>query len=122
MDSQMKKGLLDACVLAVIEKGDTYGYRLTQKTVEMLNVSESSLYPVLRRLEQQGCFETYSRESGGRLRKYYHMTEEGHRRLFGIRSEMGELYRIIEFIMKGDGIPALPERTENTPLNGEENV
>ena len=122
MDPQMKKGLLDACVLAVIEEGDAYGYRLTQKTVEVLKVSESSLYPVLRRLEQQGCFETYSRESGGRLRKYYHMTEEGRRRLLGIRSEMGELYRIIEFIMKGNSIPALPEVSENPPSDGEKSI
>jgi len=118
MDPQMKKGLLDACVLAVIAEGDTYGYRLTQKTVEVLNVSESSLYPVLRRLEQQGCFETYNRESGGRLRKYYHMTEEGHRRLYQIRSEMDELYRIIEFVMKGDGIPALTEANAGSPWDG----
>lgn len=102
MDPQLKKGLLDACVLTVIEGGDTYGYSLTQKAVELLGVSESSLYPVLRRLEQQGCFETYNAEYGGRLRKYYRMTSKGRERLEGMRADMNELHRIIEFIMGND--------------------
>ncbi|MBE6929525.1 MAG: PadR family transcriptional regulator [Clostridia bacterium] len=99
MDPQMKKGFLDACVLAVVEKEDAYGYNVTQQTINLLHVSESSLYPVLRRLEQQGCFETYNAEHGGRLRKYYHMTELGRQRLAQLRSEMNDLKKIVEFIM-----------------------
>ena len=111
MDPQMKKGLLDPCVLAVIEKGDAYGYSLTQQTVALLGVSESSLYPVLRRLEQQGCFETYNAEYNGRLRKYYRMTETGRQKLAASREDMQDLYRIIEFIMheNGEGPKALPD-------------
>lgn len=110
MDPQLKKGLLDACVLTALERGDAYGYSLTQQIVSLLHVSESSLYPVLRRLEQQGCFETYSAEYGGRLRKYYRMTEEGRARLESSRRDMQELYRVIEFIMKEKGgAQALPE-------------
>ncbi|MEA4823659.1 MAG: PadR family transcriptional regulator [Clostridiaceae bacterium] len=116
MDPQLKKGLLDACVLAVIEDRDTYGYSLTQKTVELLGVSESSLYPVLRRLEQQGCFETYNAEYGGRLRKYYRMTPKGQERLSDMRADMNALHRIIEFIMgndaKKDGITRLSDGGE----------
>lgn len=110
MDPQMKKGLLDACVLAIIEVGDTYGYSLTQKAVSVLKVSESSLYPVLRRLEQQGCFETYNQEYCGRLRKYYHMTDTGRERLEQIRSEMDELYQVVAFIMgESESVKLLPE-------------
>lgn len=101
MDPQMKKGFLDACVLAVVEKEDAYGYNVTQKTIELLQVSESSLYPVLRRLEQQGCFETYNAEHNGRLRKYYHMTDEGRQRLAQLRAEMNDLQKIVKFIMAG---------------------
>ncbi len=101
MDPQMKKGFLDACVLAVVEKEDAYGYNVTQKTIELLQVSESSLYPVLRRLEQQGCFETYNAEHSGRLRKYYHMTDEGRQRLAQLRAEMNDLQKIVKFIMAG---------------------
>ena len=103
MDPQMKKGFLDACVLAVIEKGDAYGYNVTQQTINLLHVSESSLYPVLRRLEQQGCFETYNAEHGGRLRKYYRMTDTGRARLAAIRAEMSDLKQIIDFIMSDAG-------------------
>ena len=112
MDPQLKKGLLDACVLAVVGEGDTYGYELTQKTVSLLGVSESSLYPVLRRLEQQGCFETYNAEYGGRLRRYYRMTARGRERLAQARADVAELAHIVEFIMgKGQPLP-LPDGGE----------
>ncbi|HOJ80453.1 MAG TPA: PadR family transcriptional regulator, partial [Clostridiales bacterium] len=74
MDAQMKKGLLDACVLHILTKGDTYGYKLTREITDLMDVSESSLYPVLRRLETQGFLETYSAEHSGRLRRYYRIT------------------------------------------------
>ncbi len=102
MDPQLKKGLLDACVLAAIEEGDAYGYQITQETISLLHVSESALYPVLRRLEQQGCFETYNAEYGGRLRKYYRMTDTGRARLAQLRGEMANLKQIIDFIMENE--------------------
>ncbi|NLK86170.1 MAG: PadR family transcriptional regulator [Clostridiaceae bacterium] len=98
----MKKGLLDACVLHVLTEGDTYGYRLTQEIMELMDTSESSLYPVLRRLEAQGCLETYSTEHSGRLRRYYKITETGVKRLIEYRKELSELKRIIDFVIGGE--------------------
>jgi PadR family transcriptional regulator PadR len=102
LDPQMKKGLLDACVLHVLTEGDTYGYRLTQEIMELMDTSESSLYPVLRRLEAQGCLETYSTEHSGRLRRYYKITETGVKRLIEYRKELSELKRIIDFVIGGE--------------------
>lgn len=103
MDPQLKKGLLDACVLASIAHEDAYGYRVTQETVALLGVSESALYPVLRRLEKQGCFETYSQEFGGRLRKYYRITPIGIDRLRESRAQLQEVARVIDYIMNDEG-------------------
>ncbi|MFI3168119.1 MAG: PadR family transcriptional regulator [Bacillota bacterium] len=69
--------LLDACVLGVVMNTETYGYDLTQKIGELVDVSESALYPVLRRLQKEGLLETYSKEYDGRIRKYYKITENG---------------------------------------------
>ena len=91
MDPQMKKGLLDPCVLAVIEKGDAYGYSLTQQTVALLGVSESSLYPVLRRLETARCLTVYSVEHNSRLRKYYAITDTGRQRIADFLAEYSRL-------------------------------
>ena len=102
MDAQMKKGLLDACVLHILAKGDTYGYRLTQEITGLMETSESALYPVLRRLEAQGCLETYSAEHSGRLRRYYRITSEGVRRLNEYKNELLELKNVIDFITGGD--------------------
>jgi len=125
LDPQLKKGLLDACVLASIAREDTYGYRVTQDTVALLGVSESALYPVLRRLEQQGCFETYSREHAGRLRKYYRMTPAGEQKLAQSRAEMENLHQITAFIMEGprkaaDATPPKGVTPEQTALPGME--
>lgn len=102
MDAQMKKGLLDACVLHILLRGDTYGYKLTQEMSGIMDASESALYPVLRRLESQGCLETYSAEHSGRLRRYYRITTEGVARLNEYKEELAELKNIIDFITGGD--------------------
>lgn len=102
MDAQMKKGLLDACVLHILLKGDTYGYKLTQEMSVIMDASESALYPVLRRLESQGFLETYSAEHSGRLRRYYRITTEGVVRLNEYKEELTELKNIIDFITGGD--------------------
>lgn len=102
MDAQMKKGLLDACVLHILLKGDTYGYKMTQEITSLLETSESALYPVLRRLEVQGCLETYSAEHSGRLRRYYRITPSGVLRLNEYKNELMELKNIIDFIIGGD--------------------
>jgi PadR family transcriptional regulator PadR len=98
----MKKGLLDACVLHILSKGDAYGYKLTQEVTELLDTSESALYPVLRRLEAQDCLETYSAEYSGRLRRYYRITSAGISRLQDYKTELMELKKVINFIVGGD--------------------
>ena len=101
LDAQLKKGLLDVCVLSVVSRGDTYGYKLTQEITELMEVSESSLYPVLRRLESQGLLDTYSKEHSGRLRKYYRITSKGIERLRESIDELRELKRIIDYLTGG---------------------
>ncbi len=80
MGFQVGSTLLDACVLAVLVKGDTYGYVLTQTMRDVMNISESTLYPVLRRLQKDGCLTTYDQPNQGRNRRYYTITEDGRKR------------------------------------------
>lgn len=84
--------LLDAIVLAVVsrEEEGTYGYKITQDVRGAIDVSESSLYPVLRRLQKEGCLLAYDRECGGRNRRYYRITEEGSKKLSLYRAEWKE--------------------------------
>jgi PadR family transcriptional regulator PadR len=102
VDVQLKKGLLDMCVLAVLAKGDTYGYELTQRITGVLDTSETALYPVLRRLEAQNLLETYSLEYSGRLRKYYRITAAGMTRLHENQAELKNLKKIIDYIIGGE--------------------
>ena len=102
MDAQLKKGLLDVCVLSVLKREDTYGYKITQEITELLDTSESALYTVLRRLESQGLLDTYSREYSGRLRKYYRITGAGISRLRESMKELSDLKRVVDYIMDGD--------------------
>ena len=81
MDAQLKRGVLDACVLAVLRRGESYGYRLVRDVGEIIDVSESTLYPILKRLESGGLVTVRSAEHNGRLRKYYQITEAGERRV-----------------------------------------
>ena len=74
---QLGTALLDTCVLAILSKADTYGYVLTQSVKELFDVSESTLYPVLRRLQKEACLDTYDRSYQGRNRRYYQITENG---------------------------------------------
>lgn len=101
MDAQMKKGLLDVCVLFVLKKEDTYGYKLTQEITRVLDTSESALYPVLRRLESQGFLTTYTEEYSGRLRKYYRITAAGRAKYYEMLEELKELRNIIDYVSGG---------------------
>ncbi|GHV03931.1 PadR family transcriptional regulator [Clostridia bacterium] len=98
MEIQFKKGLLDAYVLAVLKRGDTYGYKLFSDINENLEISESTLYPILRRLESANCLTTYNVEYGGRLRKYYRLTGEGFVRLEEYKRQCCDVKRIIDLI------------------------
>lgn len=77
MGFPINSSLLDALVLAIVEKDDTYGYRITQDIRSAIDISESTLYPVLRRLQKDDCLETYDKEYMGRNRRYYHVTPKG---------------------------------------------
>ena len=97
--------LLDAIVLAAVQKepDGTYGYRITQEARGVLELSESTLYPVLRRLQKDECLETYDMEFGGRNRRYYKITEKGRKQLMLYCQEWinysGKIARLFEEVM-----------------------
>ena len=77
MDAQIKKGVLDACILYAVSKGESYGYKIITDLQGIINISESTLYPILKRLEISGALTTRTQEFNGRLRRYYAITEVG---------------------------------------------
>lgn len=95
--------ILDLCVLALVEKEDTYGYKLTHDVKQTLNVSESTLYPVLRRLTKEQCLSTYDRPFDGRNRRYYQITEKGKIRLRNLKIEWKQYTQKVEDIIRGTG-------------------
>jgi len=101
MDAQIKKGLLDACILAALEHGESYGYKIIEDTRDVIEISESTLYPILKRLEQNGFLTAQSKEYNGRLRKYYYITEQGLARLSEFREILRGMDKIYEFILGG---------------------
>ena len=98
MDSQMKKGMMEACILSVLSRGDSYGYQLIKDMEPIMRLSESTLYPVLRRLEAAGCLTVYSVEHNSRLRKYYAITDEGRKKIADFLAEWAEVKRVYDFI------------------------
>lgn len=96
--------LLDAIVLAVVSKDEegTYGYRITQDVRRTIEVSESTLYPVLRRLQKDGCLEVYDRECGGRNRRYYKITSVGEAQLGMYRMEWLEYSKKVTSLFVGE--------------------
>ena len=98
IDPQLKRGLLDVCVLALLRRGDSYGYQIIKDLSGYIDISESTLYPILRRLESAGALTVYSVEHNGRLRKFYRITELGVRQSDEFLSGWTEMERIYEFI------------------------
>lgn len=98
MDSQLKRGFTDIYVLAVMAHGDSYGYRIVHEAPEALGLTESTLYPVLRRLCAQGFLDRYSHEHNGRLRRYYSITEEGRGQLASFASEAATIVRVLDYV------------------------
>ncbi len=98
MKIQLKKGLLDICVLAALLEEDSYGYKLIQDTKDIVEMSESTLYPILRRLEDNNYLNSYKQEYNGRLRKYYHITEEGKKHVLSFLMEWKDMNKIYQFI------------------------
>lgn len=102
MDVQLKRGLLDVCVLAAIKSEDSYAYRIIKDLKPYIELSESTLYTILKRLEAADMLTVRTAEHGGRLRKYYHITEEGRKRIEEFKSEWKEILSIYQFVTKED--------------------
>ena len=100
MDIQLKRGLLDVCVLAAIKHEDSYGYQIIKDVKPYVELSESTLYPILRRLETANLLMVYTVEHNGRLRKYYHITEQGIKRIEDFKTEWKEILAIYQFVSR----------------------
>ena len=102
MDIQLKRGLLDVCVLAAIKNGDSYGYKIIKDMKPYVEMSESTLYTILKRLELSAMLTVRVSEHGGRLRKYYRITKAGLGRLEDFKDEWREVMSIYQFVTKED--------------------
>ena len=102
MDIQLKRGLLDVCVLTAIKNEDSYGYKIIKDVKPYIELSESTLYTILKRLELAEMLRVYTLEHEGRTRKYYHITELGLQRIEEFKLDWKELWSIYQFISKGD--------------------
>ena len=98
MDAQMKRGFLEACVLAALARGESYGYQIIKEVPPTLGLTESTLYPLLKRLESAGCITVRSAEHNGRLRKYYRITKPGRARVAAFIEEWNEVEAIYRFV------------------------
>lgn len=102
MDIQLKRGLLDVCVLAAIKNEDSYGYQIIKDMKPYLELSESTLYTILKRLEMADMLTVRTAEHGGRLRKYYHITDSGLKRIEEFKDEWKEMLSIYQFVTRGE--------------------
>ena len=102
MDVQLKRGLLDVCVLAAIKDGESYGYKIIKDMKPYLEMSESTLYTILKRLESARLLTVRSAEHEGRLRKYYQITPLGAKRIADFKDEWAEVMDIYRFVTKGE--------------------
>lgn len=102
MDIQLKRGLLDVCVLAAIKSEDSYGYKIIKDMKPYIELSESTLYTILKRLETAKMLTVRTAEHGGRLRKYYHITADGLARIEVFKNDWKEILSIYRFVTKED--------------------
>ncbi|HJB97746.1 MAG TPA: PadR family transcriptional regulator [Candidatus Acutalibacter pullicola] len=115
MDAQLKKGLLDVCVLVALQERDSYGYQIIKDVNPIVEISESTLYPILKRLEAGGFVTTYSMEHNSRLRKYYHLTDRGRERIGEFLVEWQDVMRAYRYIAASQEGGATPLRKDETP-------
>ena len=101
MDIQLKRGILEVCVLSALLSADSYGYQIIKDVSPYLTISESTLYPILRRLESAGCLTTYSMEHSSRLRKYYSITPQGVARIQEFLKEWTSVMELYSYV-KGE--------------------
>ena len=104
MDAQLKKGLLEVCVLAAIREEESYGYNIISDLAPYIEISESTLYPILRRLESGGAVTTRSEVHNGRARKYFRITPLGQEKIDEFVEAMAQFNKISEFITRGGGL------------------
>ena len=102
MDIQLKRGILDVCVLAAIKNEDSYGYKIIKDMKPYIEMSESTLYTILKRLEISEMLTVKSAEHNGRLRKYYHITDAGLSRIEDFKEEWKEVMSIYKFVIRED--------------------
>ena len=102
MDVQLKRGLLDVCVLSAIKDEASYGYKIIKDLKPYMELSESTLYTILKRLEAANMLTVRSEEYGGRLRKYYRITQEGLNRIEDFKSDWQEIMCVYRFVTKED--------------------
>ena len=102
MDIQLKRGLLDVCVLAAIKNEESYGYQIIKDMKPYVKLSESTLYTILKRLEAAEMLTVRTAEHGGRLRKYYRITQQGIGRIEEFKSDWKEILSIYEFVSRED--------------------
>ena len=102
MDVQLKRGLLDVSVLAAIKDEESYGYKIIKDMKPYIALSESTLYTILKRLELANMLTVRTAEHGGRLRKYYRITQDGLRRIEDFKEEWKEILSIYRFVTKED--------------------
>ncbi len=100
MDSQLKKGLLEILVLASLKYEDSYGYVINQEISEVMDISESTLYPILRRLEQQDLVRTYQTTYNSRIRKYYQITKLGLKKLKESETDFIEMKKMYDYVLR----------------------
>ena len=104
MDIQLKRGLLDVCVLSAIKNGDSYGYQMIKDMKPYIEMSESTLYTILKRLELAGFLTVFTREHSGRLRKYYHITNAGRGKIQDFQEEWREVMLIYQFVTREEKV------------------
>ena len=102
MDIQLKRGLLDVCVLRAIKDEPSYGYKIIKDIKPYIEMTESTLYTILKRLETSNMLVVKTSEHDGRLRKYYHITDQGVKRIEDFKNEWNEILCIYRFVTKGD--------------------
>ncbi len=103
MDIQLKRGLLEICVLTVLKREDSYGYQIIKDIEPCIEISESTLYPILKRLESSEFLTDYSVEHNSRLRKYYRITDAGRKKIEDFLDEWKEVMNVFHFITEGMG-------------------
>jgi len=101
MAFKIESSLLDACALAILHRGDTYGYEITQEMKKSITVSESTLYPVLRRLQQEQLCQTYDQPYQGRNRRYYRITEKGEEKLRDYMKQWNDYRNAVQRLLDG---------------------